>query len=267
GPSATRSGTFPPGAKAASSTPAQQSRCSRNRRPRARHPPTRHQGDPSATPAEGAGRSSTPTPVPAHLTPRRLADACAGVRERRRVTARDSDPVPPVPLAGPPVQHHLHPADLLAVGLKSAPDDVALLSNRRRVTWRELDDESRLLAAGYRQFGLSPGDRVASLMPNCIDLVVHYLACLRAGLVATPLNYRYTHREIDHALDVCGASALLAHAERRADVEASSLASELPLDVISYAGAGETARFEELVSGPEPDVEIGDVAPSSPAVI
>jgi long-chain acyl-CoA synthetase len=179
----------------------------------------------------------------------------------------DSDTVSRVPLVGPPVQHHLDPADLLGVGLKSAPDDVALLSNRRRVTWRELDDESRLLAAGYRQFGLSPGDRVASLMPNCIDLVVHYLACLRSGLVVTPLNYRYTHREIDHALDVCGASALLAHAERRTDVETSSLASELPLGVISYAGAGETARFEELVSGPEPDVERGDVAPSSPAVI
>src|SRR5262249_27235967 len=153
----------------------------------------------------GRGRRTIvdPTRVPAHLTPRRLADACEGCREGRRVIARHSDTVSPVPLVGPPVQHHLHPADLLAVGLKSAPDDVALLSNRRRVTWRELDDESRLLAAGYRQFGLSPGDRVASLMPNCIDLVVHYLACLRAGLVATPLNYRYTHREIDHALDVC----------------------------------------------------------------
>jgi acyl-CoA synthetase (AMP-forming)/AMP-acid ligase II len=34
-------------------------------------------------------------------------------------------------------------------------------------------------------------------MPNRIDLVVHYLACFKAGLVATPLNYRYTYREID----------------------------------------------------------------------
>ena len=51
-------------------------------------------------------------------------------------------------------------------------------------------------------------------MPNRIDLVVHYLACFRAGLIATPLNYRYTHREIDQALAVSGARALLAHAER-----------------------------------------------------
>ena len=53
-----------------------------------------------------------------------------------------------------------------------------------------------------------PGDRVASLMPNRILLVVHYLACFRAGLVITPLNYRYAPREIDHALEVSGAKAM-----------------------------------------------------------
>ena len=37
-------------------------------------------------------------------------------------------------------------------------------------------------------------------MPNRTALLIHYLACFRAGLVAVPLNYRYTHREIDHAL-------------------------------------------------------------------
>ena len=31
-------------------------------------------------------------------------------------------------------------------------------------------------------------------MPNRVDLVVHYLACFKAGLIATPLNYRYTAR-------------------------------------------------------------------------
>ena len=53
-------------------------------------------------------------------------------------------------------------------------------------------EASAALAGGYRGLGLEPGDRVASLMPNRIDLVVHYLACFRAGLIATPLNYRYT---------------------------------------------------------------------------
>jgi long-chain acyl-CoA synthetase len=65
-------------------------------------------------------------------------------------------------------------------------------------------------------------------MPNRVDLVMHYLACFKAGLTATPLNYRYTAREIDHPLEVSGASALLAHAERAEDLAASRLAPSCP---------------------------------------
>ena len=98
------------------------------------------------------------------------------------------------------------------------PDAVAVESAYRRLTWAELEEESARLAAGYLSLGLEPGDRLASLMPNRVALVVHYLACFKAGLVATPLNYRYTAREIDHALSVSTAAALVAHGERAADI-------------------------------------------------
>ena len=110
--------------------------------------------------------------------------------------------------------------DLLRIGLGAAPDDTALVSIARSLTWRELEDESAALAGAYLGLGLRAGDRIASLMPNRVDLVVHYLACFKAGLVATPLNYRYTFREIDHALEVSAAAALLAHVERAEDVAA-----------------------------------------------
>ena len=93
------------------------------------------------------------------------------------------------------------------------------------------------MAAGYLGLGLEPGDRVASLMPNRVDLVVHYLACFKAGLIATPLNYRYTATEIDHALGVSGARVLLAHEERAEDVAAISPAGGLDLGTIAYRDA------------------------------
>ncbi|MCW2981795.1 MAG: hypothetical protein JWO14_3522 [Solirubrobacterales bacterium] len=34
-------------------------------------------------------------------------------------------------------------------------------------------------------------------MPNRVDLVVRYLACFKAEVITTPLNYRYTAK-IDH---------------------------------------------------------------------
>src|SRR5262245_61300350 len=124
--------------------------------------------------------------------------------------------------------------ELLRVGLDSAPDEIAIVSVTRALTWRELDRASAALAGGYRALGLQEGDRLASLMPNRIDLVVHYLACFRAGVIATPLNYRYTAREIDHAMEVSGALALLAHVERAEDIAASERVSELELGTIAY---------------------------------
>ncbi|HYH52950.1 MAG TPA: class I adenylate-forming enzyme family protein [Solirubrobacterales bacterium] len=136
--------------------------------------------------------------------------------------------------------------DLLRTGLEVNPEAPALVSAVRSMSWRELEAECERLAGGYRGLGLEPGERIASLMPNRIALIVHYLACFKAGLVATPLNYRYTHREIDHALEVSGARALLAHVERVEDVGESRLAAELPLRVIAYAD-------------PELPGEVGDV--------
>jgi long-chain acyl-CoA synthetase len=124
--------------------------------------------------------------------------------------------------------------DLLRLGLAAAPEGVVCLSARRALSWAELEELSGRLAAGYLGLGLEAGDRVASLMPNRVDLVVHYLACFKAGLIATPLNYRYTAPEIDHALRVSGARALVAHVERAADVEASELAGALSLGTIAY---------------------------------
>ena len=138
-------------------------------------------------------------------------------------------------LQGPALASPAAPLNqLLAAGLARAPDETAMVSIVRSMTWRELDRESSAVAAGYRALGCNEGDRLASLMPNRIDLVVHYLACFKAGLVATPLNYRYTFREIDHALEVSGADALLVHVEREEDVAASTLAGGLRCGLIAY---------------------------------
>src|ERR671922_1739450 len=141
--------------------------------------------------------------------------------------------------------------DLLRVGLDAAPDEVAIASAHRALSWRELDRAGAALAGGYRRLGLRPGDRLASLMPNRVDLVVHYLACFRAGLVATPLNYRYTSREIDHALEVSDARVLLAHVERAEDVGASDRATALRLGTIAHRDAEPLATGNEEPAGVE----------------
>jgi long-chain acyl-CoA synthetase len=171
-------------------------------------------------------------------------------------------------LSGPPLNQPVHLPELLHRGLEAKPDDPALVSAEARRSWRELDQASERLAANLLSLGLRAGDRVASLMPNRTALVVHYLACMKAGLVATPLNYRYMPPEIDHALEVSGASLLLAHAERDRDLAASRRARRLPLGAISYGASDRrTPSFEELTHRTSPNMALEAPGPNAPAVI
>ncbi len=177
-----------------------------------------------------------------------------------------------MPLEGPPLAPPAFlPADLLGAGVAADPDGTAVAGAEDRLSWRDLDRHSTCLASGYRALGLAPGDRLASLMPNRLELLVHYLACAKAALVAVPLNYRYTSREIDHALEVSGADALLVHAERTSELGAARAVSALRLGTIGYdddaAGANGRAGvvLDDLMRADGADLTLP--APADPAVI
>ena len=171
-------------------------------------------------------------------------------------------------LTGPPLDAPVDLPRILNVGLETKPNDLALVSAETRWTWRELEATSDRLACNLLGLGLQPGDRVASLMPNRAALVIHYLACIKAGLVATPLNYRYMPPEMDHALDLSGASVLFAHAERAEDIAASAQAARLPLGLISYGGSLDGAHaYEQLIEQETASTDVTAPEPGAPAFI
>src|SRR5579884_1817996 len=50
-------------------------------------------------------------------------------------------------------------------------------------TWDELRAQTAAIAAGLRQLGVGPGDRVAAYMPNIPETVAAFLACASLGAV------------------------------------------------------------------------------------
>ena len=173
-----------------------------------------------------------------------------------------------MPIYGPELDDPVSIPELLRYGLENKPDEDVLISLESRLTWRELDESSTRLARNYLALGLKPGDRIASLMPNRVQLYIHYLACMKAGFVGVPLNYRYMSPEIGHALEVSGASVLFAHAERAKDISNCKNVSKLPLGTIIYGSKdGPSPRFEELATKDVEGVELPDPDPNSPAFI
>lgn len=159
-------------------------------------------------------------------------------------------------------------ADLLKTGLAERPDEPALVSLQSHWTWRELDRDTDRLAKNLLTIGLKRGDRVASFLPNRCITEVLYIACIKAGLVATPLNYRYMVPEIDHALAVSEASVLVAHVERDDDVALSTAVPRLPRGTIGYGGDGGAAvTLDSLIASEPQSMELPLPDPNAPAFI
>ena len=103
--------------------------------------------------------------------------------------------------------------------LRTRPDTEALIDapNRadfidgapRRLTWRALAAEADMYATAFLELGLAGDDIVCVQLPNCVELPAVYLACLRLGIVVTPVPVQYREHELEHILGITQPRAIV----------------------------------------------------------
>ena len=98
----------------------------------------------------------------------------------------------------------------------------ALISAEGTLSYAELDDAARSLAAKLHGLGIATGDRVAVLLENDPLYVVLIHALVALGAVLVPLNVRLTPRELRELL-VDAEPRLLLHGTSLASVAAESV--------------------------------------------
>ena len=79
----------------------------------------------------------------------------------------------------------------------------------KSLSYAELDEASRALAAWLQSRGLERGARVAVMMPNILQYPVAIAAVLRAGFTVVNVNPLYTERELEFQLRDSGAEAIV----------------------------------------------------------
>jgi len=87
---------------------------------------------------------------------------------------------------------------------------IALEFFRHETTYGELQRQIERAANGLRKLGVSKGDRVAIILPNCPQHVVAFYAALRLGAVVVEHNPLYTPRELRHQFEDHGARVAIA---------------------------------------------------------
>ncbi|MCK9520286.1 MAG: o-succinylbenzoate--CoA ligase [Dehalococcoidia bacterium] len=133
-----------------------------------------------------------------------------------------------------------HRADVL-------PAHPAVVLGDTTLTYRELDAAATALAGRLQAEGVAPGDRVALLVLNSLELVVAIHAVPRAGAILLPLNARLIPPELAYQLEDAAASLLLYH-DRTAGQAAEA------------ARAAKLANTIDITPSP-----LGAIAPGAPS--
>jgi amino acid adenylation domain-containing protein len=99
--------------------------------------------------------------------------------------------------------------DFLADAAAAMPDAIALVCERRRYTYRELDEQANVLAHALVTRGVRRGDRVVVFADNTAETAVAFWAVLKAEAVVSIVHPQTKPDKLAYLLTDCRARALI----------------------------------------------------------
>nr|WP_295970687.1 class I adenylate-forming enzyme family protein [uncultured Bacillus sp.] len=92
--------------------------------------------------------------------------------------------------------HALSIKNILEHSYQLYPDKEYLFNDGKNITYKQLFQETRLLAAGLSHIGVSKGDRVLVCLPNWHEFVAVFFALASLGAVMIPCNPCYKEEDM-----------------------------------------------------------------------
>ncbi|GAA4671803.1 long-chain-fatty-acid--CoA ligase [Frondihabitans cladoniiphilus] len=134
------------------------------------------------------------------------------------------------------------------------PDEIAVVVGPQSTSYRQLWDETRAYAGALRLKGVTPGSKVAMLIPNVADFPRVYYAILALGAVAVPIHALLKQHEIEYVLQDSGSTMLVCAAPLLA--EGAAGAGLAGVDVVTVLAPEHSElpfdRLEALAEAAEP---------------
>ena len=99
--------------------------------------------------------------------------------------------------------------DIFEQSISEYGDNTAYINMGHKMSFSELDAQTKQFAAYLQNSGLKRGDAVAIMMPNLLQYPIAMFGILRAGMVVVNVNPLYTARELKHQLTDANAKAIV----------------------------------------------------------
>lgn len=137
--------------------------------------------------------------------------------------------------------------DHIRLAANRTPGRIAVVDDRsdRRLTFAELIAETECVAAGLAAAGISPGDRIATMLPNILEHAIVLLAVHRLGAVLCLINPRLKPDEAAALIADGGVGAVICSADEETVAAARAA---LPPGAPIFTAGGDIADTRDLAA-------------------
>ncbi|MCX7857114.1 MAG: long-chain-fatty-acid--CoA ligase [Deltaproteobacteria bacterium] len=153
--------------------------------------------------------------------------------------------------------------EILARNARKFPKKEALVFEKKRATFSEVNERVNRLATTLLEMGVKKGDRIGVLLHNCHQFVEIYFASAKIGAIFCPYNNHFRQKELTYIINYSEPKVLFI------DSEFSGLVYEIKKDLgsvehyvcLSSPEQDEMMDYEELIlrgKNEEPDVQVND---------
>jgi len=158
-------------------------------------------------------------------------------------------------------------ASLADYNLATYGEYEATIYDGRRYTNVEQFHASNRFANALKTLGITPGDRVVVMLPNCPEVGQCYGAILRVGGVVVPVLFLLATEELIHILGDSEAKAIVTSPEFTEKALEAAAAVELRPHVILVGGEADGAlSFEKILAAEAPEAPIAERTDDDPAL-
>lgn len=99
--------------------------------------------------------------------------------------------------------------DIVTRSARRIPQAIALWDGEVSMTYAELEAQTNRFARHLRASGLQPGDRIAMLASNSIEMVVATFGIFKAGMVWVPVNHLLSGADVSYVIEHAEAACVL----------------------------------------------------------
>lgn len=165
--------------------------------------------------------------------------------------------------------------ELLADRVEKNADKIFMRFKEESITYRELDLFSNRCANAFSDLGITKGDKVSIMLPNCPEFIYLWMGLSKIGAVEVPVNTNYKGEFLRHIVDQSDSKMLVIDAQylERLKLIETDLAKVEKIIVVGTSGEVDTEKinipaipYGDFFKASEAPVDIS-VSPSDPVSI